>query len=103
MNQFIYHACSKKVWEQAKVDGAYSHPSIEEEGFIHCSTLEQVPFILKKFYADCEDVVVLKIEASKLSSKLLYEAASNGENYPHIYGNLNIDAVVDILDKESCS
>ena len=37
------------------------------------------------------------IDEEKVVSKIKYEDAGNGKYYPHIYGSLNIDAVIDII------
>jgi uncharacterized protein (DUF952 family) len=38
---FIYHITSKEAWQNAQAAGYYSHPSLETEGFIHCSEAHQ--------------------------------------------------------------
>lgn len=43
-------------------------------------------------------LVLLCIATNKVQSKIKYEGAGNGELYPHIYGPLNIDAVVKFAD-----
>ena len=40
------------------------------------------------------------IEPEKLTSKLVNEPSTNNEIYPHIYGQINRDAIVKIEEKE---
>ena len=64
-------------------------------GFIHLSWREQVAGTFERFYADAESVVLLTIDAAKLSSPLRADAIAGGELFPHLYGPLPIEAVVD--------
>jgi len=80
-------------------NSAMYHPnSLNKVGFIHCSTKEQVLPTANRRYAD-QDMVVLEINAEKVPSKTVFEdLKSMGEEHPHIYGELPIDAVVRILE-----
>ena len=77
----------------------YQDPSLQIEGFIHCSYLSQVEGVLGRYYGDAQEVVLLTIDTSKLSSPLRKEAAKNGEVYPHIYGDINKSAIVEAATK----
>ena len=80
--------------------GTYAPASLRDEGFIHCSTLAQVIDTANRFYRGQDDLFVLCIEESLLKAVLKYEAPrmdhgeSSGELFPHLYGELNLDAVV---------
>jgi uncharacterized protein (DUF952 family) len=91
----IYHVTSQKEWEAAKARGFYVAPSLETEGFIHCSEANQVKGVLERYFAGKKDLVKLIIDTSALTSKLKYERApSVNEDFPHVYGAINLDAVV---------
>lgn len=93
----IYHITSKQAWEKAKQQGYYSADSLEKEGFIHCSKKEQINGVLERYYQGAKDLLVLTIDPGKLKHSLLYELApSVHEEFPHIYGTVNLDAVVDV-------
>jgi uncharacterized protein (DUF952 family) len=87
MSSLIYHITKSESWERDR--GEYRHPSLETEGFIHCSLAEQVPVTLEKFFPSRDGLILLEIDVGRLIPELRYE---NG--YPHIYGPLNRDAVV---------
>ncbi len=89
MSSFIYHIAKSDAWERESPAGEYRNPSLATEGFIHCSLEEQVPGPLEKFFPSREGLVLLEIEVERLRSELRYE---NG--FPHIYGPLNVEAVV---------
>lgn len=93
----IYHIATKEAWTKAIETGFYTSPSLKEEGFIHCSELSQVEDIKSRFYAGVQDLVLLSIDTEKLTSQLIFEWSSSVQNtFPHIYGPINTDAVVDI-------
>ncbi len=93
----IYHLTQKKNWDEALIHGFYDAPSLYNEGFIHCSEKEQVAASLNRYFKDQSEIVVLTIDKAKLHAKLQYDfSTSLNQNFPHIYGPLNIDAVIDV-------
>jgi len=102
----IFHITSRKDWEAAQSKGEYVAESLATEGFIHCSTLAQVLPVAEKYYKGQGGLVLLVIEPSLLSSELKWEPPSGGtpvgvmegDQFPHVYGPINLDAVVNIVD-----
>lgn len=93
----IYHFTTSEAWTKAKETGSYATPSLKEEGFIHCSELSQVEDIKARFYAGVQDLVLLTIDTEKLTSQLIFEWSPSVQNtFPHIYGPINVDAVVEL-------
>jgi len=93
----IYHFTTREAWAKAIETGSYTSPSLNEEGFIHCSELSQVEDIKSRFNAGVQDLVLLTIDTEKLSSQLIFEwSPSVQSTFPHIYGPINPDAVVDL-------
>lgn len=91
----IYHVTTKEAWEQALRDGTYQTDSLSTEGFIHNSTLEQVPGVLARYYKNKTGLLLLHIDESLLTSTLKYELApSVNEMFPHIFGPINLGAVI---------
>ena len=99
----ILHICSKKDWDDAKADGVYVADTLSSQGFIHCSTPEQVIEVADYMFKGQSDLVLLLIDEKKVNKEIKYEDAGNGKLYPHIYGPLNIDAVDDTRDFPSDS
>lgn len=92
----IYHVTTKAAWEQALQNGFYETASLQTEGFIHNSTQQQVSGVLDRYYKNVTDLLLLHIDESKLTSPLKYELApSVNEEFPHIFGPINLDAVVE--------
>lgn len=110
----IYHIAQRQHWQQAKVTGQYTADSLASEGFIHCSQTHQVERVANKFYRDLKDLVLLHIDPAKVKAPVKYESPRPGatvqgqsahleglaEQYPHIYGPLNVDAVVNVVTFE---
>jgi uncharacterized protein (DUF952 family)/nucleoside 2-deoxyribosyltransferase len=96
----IFHLAERSTWALAKASGSYASStrdqSLAEVGFIHCSFEQQLAATAARFYADADPhlFVVLVIDPSLLDAPLIEEQAGNGELFPHIYGPLNVDAVV---------
>lgn len=93
----IYHITTKPEWEVARTKVYYEAPSLQSEGFIHCSEEHQLDEVLKRYFAGKKDLLKLVIDTDKLTSILKYELApSVNEMFPHIYGPVNFDAVIRI-------
>ncbi|MEJ7689528.1 MAG: DUF952 domain-containing protein [Nocardioidaceae bacterium] len=99
----IFHIAEPDDWQQARADGTYTTSTrgrtLAEEGFLHCSRFEQVTTVLDFAYADVAGPLsLLVVDTEKLDSPLqLDEVPEAGDVYPHIYGPLNVSAVVDEL------
>lgn len=96
MEDIIYHITEKSFFDSQKEAGEYFPPTFAEEGFIHLSTKNQVENTLKRHYLGKTGLVLLHIDSSKIVAELKYELATNGEYFPHIYGPINLEAIVEI-------
>ncbi len=93
----IYHITTKTDWADAQSKGFYEAPALKEEGFIHCCEAAQVDHIKSKYYTQTADLVKLIIDTEKLKSQLVFEwSPSLEETFPHIYGPIDMDAVVGV-------
>ncbi|MEV6286801.1 DUF952 domain-containing protein [Kribbella sp. NPDC051770] len=104
----ILHIAFGDEWAAAKAAGAYRMStrgvSLDDDGvtFIHASRPEQVGSTANRFYADVEEPLrLLVIDTERLVSALCDEDLDgSGTTFPHIYGPLNLDAVVDVQTYE---
>ena len=98
----ILHITDKASWAKAQQAGIYRGDSLKKEGFIHCCHLAQVDQVLEKWYPDAVDLMILEIETNVLEADLVYENLEGGEElFPHIYGPLNLKAVVNAREVTS--
>ena len=102
----IYHIIPSSDWKSAQEKGEYRAASLETEGFIHCSTAKQAAPVANAFYAAQKELLLLVIDFEKLTSPLRWDPpahptpesapASLHGKFPHIYGALNLNAVIEV-------
>ncbi len=105
----IIHITSRRLWDEARRAGQYASPGLPTDGFIHCSTVSQVVPVAGRFYRGQTGLVLLVVDPARLSSTLKWEPSAEGapppgvpaaDLFPHVYGPINLDAVVQVLDFE---
>lgn len=101
----IFHLAEPRHWATAQETGTYREStlgrSLEQEGFIHCSSALQWPVVRQRFYADHrEPLLLLEIEESRLSEPPVHEVGDpvTGETFPHLYAALPVGAVVAVTE-----
>ena len=102
MSAFILHATSRAAWSAAQAIGQYSADSLAGQGFIHCSKTSQILRVANIYYTGQPGLVLLEIDPGRLTSDLRWEPGTDlaTELFPHIYGPINLDAVVRVIDFE---
>jgi uncharacterized protein (DUF952 family) len=93
----ILHITTQPEWNRALSAGTYRGDTLDTEGFIHCSTPTQVAEVANRRFAGRSDLLLLYIDPRLVGPEIRYEMAENGQNYPHIYGPLNVDAVMQTI------
>lgn len=97
----VFHITAREAWERAKPAGSYRPEAFAAEGFIHCSTREQVVRVADARFRGRPGLVLLCIDTERVAAEIVYENLEGGEElFPHIYGELNADAVVEVLEFE---
>lgn len=105
----IYHIAGRAAWQEATTRGCYRAPALATEGFIHCSRRNQILSVANDFYPGETNLILLCIDEDHLTAELRWEApahpqpesvaATSGEaTFPHVYGPLNLDAVLGLFD-----
>ena len=105
----ILHIVGRREWEEAVRCGRYAPESLGDEGFIHCSTRAQIVDTANRFYRGRRGLVILWIDQEKLEASVKFEAPKSAhaelahdaradERFPHLYGPLNLDAVVEVIE-----
>jgi uncharacterized protein (DUF952 family) len=96
----IHHLALPDDWADAFIHGEYRMSTrgvtLEQEGFIHCSTRAQIEATANRFYADVSQLVLLTVDQDAVPSPIRFEPPAPGstELFPHIYGPLPISAVI---------
>ncbi|MCL4871835.1 MAG: DUF952 domain-containing protein [Anaerolineae bacterium] len=91
---YIWHITTPAEWAVAQAQGQYTADSLLTEGFIHCSTPAQVVEVANGLFRGRNDLILLHINSHQVQSPIVYEDCyQTGQQFPHIYGPLNLDAV----------
>jgi uncharacterized protein (DUF952 family)/GNAT superfamily N-acetyltransferase len=103
----ILHLLSRESWAEAQAHGQLVAPSVATEGFAHCSTEHQMVDVANKYYSGANNMVLLNIDPSKLTSQLKFEPPAHPDGspalpheplFPHIYGPINLGAVIEVIN-----
>lgn len=102
-HEMIYHVTRAEDWEQARKDKIYKPASLEIAKFIHAATHEQLPRLIQSgIFTPEHHWILLTIDPLKVQTEIRYEPGGDvpglksrpHELFPHIYGSLNLDAIV---------
>ena len=106
----VFHICRRAAAQQTRTDGQLVPASLASDGFVHLSQSHQVAAVIAAFYVDVPDLVILELDPARLTAPLHYEAPATMAGtsdatpapaaglFPHLYGPLNADAIVQVLD-----
>jgi hypothetical protein len=95
----IYHITTQLAWGEAQKIGKYEAESLQKEGFIHMSHEHQIEGVLSRYFQGKTALVKLSVDDTKLTSEIKNELSpSLQETFPHVYGAINLDAVVKVED-----
>ncbi|CAN5502343.1 DUF952 domain-containing protein [soil metagenome] len=94
----IYHMLPTAIWAQQAPDEAYEGDTLASEGFIHCTDQPgRLVWVANRFYQQLAgDFLILCIEPTRVQAEIKWEQADQA-TFPHIYGPLNQDAVVNVI------
>jgi glutathione S-transferase len=94
----IFHIAEASDWRAAQAAGDYRVStrgrSLADEGYIHAARRDQVLTVAEAYYADAGPLVLLTIDPERLSSPVRDDEVLPGVVYPHIYGPVDLTAVV---------
>jgi uncharacterized protein (DUF952 family) len=95
-----YHMAPEPVWTSQKDGGIYLPEPFDQDGFIHTTNgLERLLWVANEFYTgETRPLTVLVLDVSKVESPVRYD--DEAQEFPHIYGRLNTDAVIGELRVE---
>lgn len=94
---FIFHICHSNDWNSAIDKGEYKPHSFDIDGFIHCSTCQQLLKVANIYYQNESNLKLIWIDPAKLIAPLKWEE-NDGDVFPHIYGAINLSAVIEAFD-----
>jgi len=95
MDSYLLHITNTEEWEAAQTKGIYEPASLQAEGFIHCSTFQQVTGVVNQWFQNQPSLLLLVVDTEQLQHPVKYEDLyQHGDEFPHLYGPLNLNAVI---------
>jgi len=95
-NPFIYVLMSPETLRESTESGIFAPESLQTEKFVHASPANQLTRIANKYYTENDTVHVAVVRKTKVKAPIKWEPATAGI-YPHIYGELNMDSVEQVV------
>ncbi|WP_294642300.1 DUF952 domain-containing protein [uncultured Aureimonas sp.] len=95
----IFKLSPRSDWLEAEAAGRFTGAPVDrEDGYIHFSTAEQVRETAAKHFAGQSSLIVAAVDPARLGPALKWEPSRGGALFPHLYGELSMDAVVYVAD-----
>ncbi|MFT6508907.1 MAG: hypothetical protein ACJAVO_000034 [Parvibaculaceae bacterium] len=96
MTNKIYKIISASEWNAAEAAGVFKGVAIDlTDGYIHFSTASQAAETAAKHFAGQTDLLLITINPDALTQELAWEPSRGGALFPHLYGDLNMEAVAE--------
>jgi uncharacterized protein (DUF952 family) len=93
----IYKICPDMLWRQAEHAGVFRGAPVDlADGFIHFSTAAQVAETAAKHFAGQTDLLLMSVDSTRLGAQLKWEPSRGGALFPHLYGLLDLAAVIKV-------
>ncbi len=93
----IYHITSTLDWESQEGKPDFIPADYHKEGFIHCCTDAQLAGVRERYSKGKTGLVLLHVDETKLKAELRFEISTGQEKFPHVYGAINRDAIVEVV------
>ena len=94
-DQIVYKVMSAAELSQMQRDGVFrGSPADTADGYIHLSRGCQLGETLDRHFSGVDGLVLAAVDLSRLGDTVRWEPSRGGELFPHIYGDLPIEAVV---------
>ncbi len=100
----IYKICPASAWREAERRGVFRGSADDiRDGFIHFSLASQVAETARKHFFGQTGLFLIEVDAAALGDALRWEPSRNDELFPHLYGELDLGAVIGVLDMRARS
>ena len=97
--KITFHLVTKKDWEKNQKNDEYRAESLKTQGFIHCCREDQIKYVAEKVLK-VKDLLLISIDSEKVKAEIKEDFVPDKDLHscPHIYGPLNLDAVIKVID-----
>ncbi|TRD22295.1 DUF952 domain-containing protein [Palleronia caenipelagi] len=91
----VYKIFRQAEWDVLDRSGATAGSADDvRDGFIHFSTADQTPKTLEKHFAGETELILAALETDALGDALRWEISRGGQEFPHLYRELNREEVL---------
>jgi uncharacterized protein (DUF952 family) len=88
--KLIYKILPAAQWSAALGTGRFDGAGIDlVDGYIHFSTAAQVEATARLHFAGQDGLVLVALDAERVSAILKWEPSRGGELFPHVYGSID--------------
>ena len=94
----IYHITTQFDWQSQKDGATFTAPSLDSDGFIHASMIDQIVDTANAIFAGYDDLVIQVIDTAKLVAEVKIEDTYGHGSFPHIYGPIETQSVIRAID-----
>jgi uncharacterized protein (DUF952 family) len=95
----VFKICPRDLWREAEATGRFTGAPVDHaDGFIHFSTAAQVAETAARHFAGQDDLLLVSVDGERLGPALRYEPSRGGDLFPHLYGELPLSAVVEVVE-----
>lgn len=93
----ILHIATPSEWAAATKTGQVAPPSLGTEGFVHCSTRDQLAGTLARHFAGAGPLVLLVLDEAAIAGDLRWEESLPGQPpFPHVYAPIPVASVTSV-------
>lgn len=97
MTRTVYKLFRNSEWRDAERAGRFAGSQDDmRDGFIHLSSASQVRGTHGKYFADDPEPVLAGFDPALLGPALKWETSRGGEDFPHLYGVLDLSRAVSV-------
>jgi len=90
----IYKIVARDTWREAEVAGTFKGATIDlADGYIHFSTAVQARQTAALHFKGQHDLLLVTVSTATLGDRLIWEPSRGGDLFPHVYGDLPMEAV----------
>lgn len=95
MHPIVYKIVPKELWQAARQAGVFRGAAIDlADGYIHFSTGPQAVATARLHFSGVAGLLLVAVDAARLGSALRYEPSRGGDLFPHLYGDVPMEAVL---------
>lgn len=90
----IYKILTDSQWQTFQAEKVFTGSPVDlQDGFIHFSGSDQALETANKHFAGQTNLMLLAVDPERFGKTLKWEVSRGGAKFPHLYGELSLDAI----------